>query len=362
MQEIIGDRFKVLKVKKIFETFSADNETINSILGDTTVNGLSSFDANGIKLSSIMDVPTEENGYKNKTMYDILLQSTNAEHREEYTYNDITIGDLQYFDINKLQIKVVLERDKNENLYTILDDATEAFRLSHLIEVGGEMIPIPTNEITIGDLNTAIVFGDIRLSSVIKAEDISENKILQNLIAKDVKLSEVGSTINEMPITDMFDIEVWTKDDSKTIDTFAKYVKVEAEIEPDDPLTPDVDESITETQYVLTDYTVTADNDVYYISSEASVWMFLLYSSGETVVKTDPDSEDLLGLARYYTENGNLTYNDMISSVKTASSAIMTSTIRQIVDAGILNSGANFHKIYDVSIEQAIHQVASLAP
>ncbi|MBQ9513624.1 MAG: hypothetical protein IJR66_01400 [Clostridia bacterium] len=359
LQEIIGDRFKVLKVKKIFETFGAENDTINSILGDTTVNGLASFDANSIKLSAIMDVPTEENGYKNKTMYDILLQSTDSGERETYTYEDITIGDLQYFDINKLQLKVVLERDKNENLYTILDDATEVYRLNHLVEgEGGTLVPMPTNEISIGELNTAIVFGNIKLSSVLKAEEIDDNKILKKLIEEDVKLKDVGATINDMPITDMFDIEVWTKDSSKTVDEYARYVKVVEDI-VDDPLTPDVDETATVVHYVLTDIEVTEDNEVYYISHDASVWLFLLYTSGETVLKTDADATDLLGLARYYTEKESITYQDMIDSIKSASSAVMTSTVRQIVDAGILSNGANFHRIYDISIQQAIETVAN---
>lgn len=92
------------------EVFGADSH-------NKKLKELNDFDLSRIHLSIALDVPTAENGYKNKTIYDVLLQATG-----KTSYNEITLSDLSgSFDINSVKLSTIMSKGENKTVNALLD-------------------------------------------------------------------------------------------------------------------------------------------------------------------------------------------------------------------------------------------------
>ncbi|MDY6024091.1 MAG: hypothetical protein SPJ19_04755 [Candidatus Borkfalkiaceae bacterium] len=100
--------------KVLDEVFGADSH-------DKKLEELNDFDLTRIHLSIALDVPTAENGYKNKTIYDVLLQATG-----KTSYSEITLSHLSgSFDINSVKLSTIMSKGENKTVNALLDsDAT----------------------------------------------------------------------------------------------------------------------------------------------------------------------------------------------------------------------------------------------
>ncbi len=135
-----GFDFETIKLSSILDLPTEENEqkneTIYKILKDATgvetyedidVGALGTLNTDGVKLSNVLDLPTEENGQKNQTIYKILKDATGAE-----TYEEIDIASLGAISTDNIKLSNVLDLpteengQKNENVYKILKDATGA--------------------------------------------------------------------------------------------------------------------------------------------------------------------------------------------------------------------------------------------
>ncbi len=92
------------------EVFGADSH-------NKKLEELNDFDLTRIHLSIALDVPTAENGYKNKTIYDVLLQATG-----KTSYSEITLADLSgSFDINSVKLSTIMSKGENKTVNALLD-------------------------------------------------------------------------------------------------------------------------------------------------------------------------------------------------------------------------------------------------
>lgn len=100
--------------KVLDEVFGADSH-------NKKLEELNDFDLTRIHLSIALDVPTAENAYKNKTIYDVLLQATG-----KTSYSEITLSHLSgSFDINSVKLSTIMSRGGNKTVNALLDsDAT----------------------------------------------------------------------------------------------------------------------------------------------------------------------------------------------------------------------------------------------
>lgn len=78
---------------------------------------LNDFDLSRIHLSIALDVPTAENGNKNKTVYDVLLQATGKTSYSEIILSDLSDG----FDINSVKLSTIMSKGENKTVNALLD-------------------------------------------------------------------------------------------------------------------------------------------------------------------------------------------------------------------------------------------------
>ena len=117
--------FNVNNVKLGTVLVRADNESFYNVLDevfgansqDKKLSELNGFDLTKVHLSVVLDVPTAENGNKNKTVYDVLLQATG-----KTSYSEITLSDLSgSFDINSVKLSTIMNKGENKTVNALLD-------------------------------------------------------------------------------------------------------------------------------------------------------------------------------------------------------------------------------------------------
>ncbi len=173
---VFGERFQLLKVKDIVRVLGGAPEDgdLAEIIGDKRIKDMNDFSLEEIKLSKIIELPTEENGYANKRLYDLLLDATSFDpatgtYNDTKIYSDMIIGDL-----------------------------------------------------TGGNFNIE----NVRLNKVIQSDPASPNVILDELLSDDsVNIGNLATKINELSLEDVYGQEVFTTDASSpsVLDTNARY-------------------------------------------------------------------------------------------------------------------------------------------
>ena len=295
--------------KKIYDILL--DMTSATVYGDITVQHLGTINTNNIHLSTVLDLPTSDNGYANKKIYDILLDMTTAT-----AYGDITIQHLGTINTNNIHLSTVLDVPTagnsyaNQKIYDILLDMTTATAYG---------------DITIQHLG-AINPDNLHLTTVIPSSD---NKLLNPLLAQDPTIGNLGTTINNLEVSDIFAVECFTTDSSKTVDTNAKYTYNSA----------------------TGKYALDAGG-TYYISKDAKVWLFMFYNPTGSVVHAAGSTK---GCQTEYTEK-SVKFNDMETNMGSASTSFTTATVKQLIQTGILTEGTpgQYSNAYDLSFEDVL--------
>lgn len=179
--DVFDDRFELMKVKDIMSVLGNvdENSDIVEILGDNRIKDMSTFSADDIALSKIIDLPTEENGYKNKKLYDVLLDATSY--------------------------------DKTTGTY----DDTKTYSDIKILDLSGEKFSID----------------NVRICKVMEVDPSNPNLILDKLITDEtVNIGNLSSKINAMRLDEIYDEEIFTTDASSAHvrDTSARYSYNEA--------------------------------------------------------------------------------------------------------------------------------------
>lgn len=146
--DIISDRMGVIEVVDVLGVFTTveKDSLISKIFKKTTVKDLGSFDVNGVELSNFID-RYETDGVTETKIYNILRSAYGVDSK-----NDITVGDLKSaMSFDKVLLKDVMEESElSSDLKKILND----------------VIGKPYGEIAVGDLSSINV-GAVKLSTVI---------------------------------------------------------------------------------------------------------------------------------------------------------------------------------------------------
>ncbi len=317
MFDILGDTLDRVKVKSLLQSIGAYNEKFIKILGEnTTVKGLASFDFDAVKLKEVVDI--EDSGDNHK-FWAILKQAAGViEDR------DITIGDLSDgFEINDVLLSEVIKNDpldsNNQRLWEIINSAVTP----EDAEIG----------ITLNDLNYHFSVNNVNFDSVIPSSVANSSKVLKALYGKDYTIGQIGDKINELQITDIFDVICFTQNAAEAVDTSAKYTKAD-------------------NAYTL------SDSGTYYISKNAEIWLFILYSTEEASVSTATATK---GAMTKYTAK-NIKFSEFDSNVGDMADTLINSTVKQLIEAGILteNTSGKYSNIYDKTLQEVFDLAATI--
>ena len=171
-----------------------------------TVNHLISFDANYIKLSTVLPYEDENKQPLNTALYNILLDVINGETGTK-TAGDITVSDLTSFNTNSIKLNNVMPKTaENQALYEILLDVINSDKKA------GDIGYLTYDKITINCL-TKFSFDNVKLWHVLPYENqdgVSVNTALYSILldvingetgtktAKDIKISDLSTFSFEM--------------------------------------------------------------------------------------------------------------------------------------------------------------------
>ncbi len=393
VKDILSARFGMLKVSSLINSFGGegDGQTIENIFKDTTINGLNSFTFDNVKLTDVvaeteenskmfsflrsaagvpegteltiahLDALNVDNAYLddvldetgNEKLFKILKSAAGLEETDS-----ITLGHLKTLDFNNIHLNDVLESGaENAKLYAILTDVTG--KIESEITVGdlsnfdtdnihlAKIIEPETNEklynllldasgvasadlITVGSLSgDAFNIDNIRLSTVIdrNSGSVQNNDILKSLLFNPdgsendaVTLGNVAETINNKKLSEIYDVTCFEKASAGS--GKATY-----------------DMNVVDGKEV---YTLnSAGEGEYCVSESAGVWLFMLYDADKNT--------DSAGNAMSYTESGT-TLSGMNERVSGVHNSVVSATIRQLVDAGILEDNAAYQNKYALSV------------
>ena len=270
------------------------------------------FDIDNIKLSSVLDEDT------NAKLFEVLRDVLDKGPEE-----DIVISDLNgnAFDIGKLHLSSVLSAPQT-GVANYEQKLANYEKLVELIEqaVGGEY-----TDITVADLSTGFDVNEILLDSVISADAAGDNKIICAILGKGYKVGEIGTALNNLAVTDVFEIECFTTSAAKAADTSVKYKK-------------------TGNNYTFN------GSGTYYISKNAKIWLFMLYNSNNDIGE---------GVKGAYNAN-NLKLKDLDAEMGNMTDKVLNATIRQLWMSGILPTANNYSSIYTQTMLEVINAMALL--
>ena len=133
---------------------------------DITVSSFSKMSIDNVKISAFLEPPTEENEYANQLIYDILIPATKpTDHVGDWTAEDITVSSFSKMSIDNIKLSVLLEVPTEENEYKnqmLYDIVVPATRPDGVLEedwgpedvIVGDLYKISTNNVKLGDVVT----------------------------------------------------------------------------------------------------------------------------------------------------------------------------------------------------------------
>lgn len=297
-------QIKGLSFKEFLTSFMGVNEadlsdnTLYKIIGDRPLSELSDLTADDILLKDVIG------GEAGSSWVDTLSSLLDT------PYDQIKVSQLSGIDFSTLKLTAVLKDNaSNAKLYGILMDLT-----------GYSVISGKTHDdIHIGDLEGLDV-GNIRLSSVLSLpEDPEERKamnvILRTLLEKDVKVGELGDSINGLTLYELFGADCFTTDEAKKVNADTYRYDEENKIYTYDNAIPGTEET-------------------YYVSADAGIWLLFAYDAGA-----------IQGNGRANTfAPSTVTFSSLQNNAGTFSEKISNATIYQLLSAKVVQEdpGAPF--------------------
>lgn len=316
MQQLFSIRFEMLSVASILETLAGldENSLFVKVVGDKTVKDMSSFGSNDILLSSVLDLP--EKNYSNTTIYNVLRDAVaydgeTGTYDESVTNQTLTLGDLSHINIDGVKLcRVIADNAANKTLYNVLREA-----VTYDGETG-TYAEISNDSIKFGDLKNINILG-VKLNTVVNEIDIKDNAVLKILLKdEDVCFGNLAEKIDNIRVSDLYEVECFVKDYANTNDIYARY------------------------SYSNGVYTFDPSGE-YYVNKNSGVWMLILYNSV---------TNSTTGYATTYTDK-DLRFKNLRGNVGNLSDSFMGATIRQLYVAGVINT------TYDNIMNKTVRQV-----
>lgn len=298
---------------KIFEILNGANVDVN---GDgITIGELQNFDANNLQLSVVLDVES------NKTLYEILLENKGISYTDS-DFNDkaeaLTVGDLS-FDVSNIKLSTVMKGNENQMLVDVFNDA---------FAVGYENVKV-------SDLSSFDI-GGVKLKTVL-GEESTGNPILDALIDTDCTLNNVGSAINSISLYEVYGKNCFISATDENVES-EKYSQ-----SPKYKAVYDSDGKLLYYEQVADDQNVEGE-EYYYIHAGNGVWLLMCFE-GQEYKDTTIDVE---GVAVPWDSDGRPSkyyLSDLtvatLQQAQELSTRFNQATLRQLVDAGILESTLN---------------------
>ena len=301
-----SDIFKILCDAVVVEggELQPTAETLN-------IGHLSSFDTQGILLSSVMP-KTDDNA----KLYEVLLESLTITDElgatiTNPTEDDITISHLSSFSTDGIKLNTVMPYDaeKNAKLYDIIEDVTgqgySSVTLSHMKEFDT---------------------GKIHISTVLEKGD---NAIINAIIENGGSIGDMDTAISSLTLYEVYKDVCFTTDENKAVDNSQKYVLSE------------VDGKAVYTR---------SESGTYFVSEDAGIWMIICFDGNAT--------ENENGRSTVYTEN-DMTLGDLLNSGNSLNSRIHGATIRELISVGIIK-GVTFNNeaVYKMTFSEFLTAAA----
>ena len=356
------DRTTETKLYKIIRSafnVPSDRDITTDDLGGT-------FDVNKIVLEDVLD-RYEDDGETETQLFKVLADVTTGTGMG----GKILVGDLGDFNTDNIRLSTVL--DSSSGLYDIIRDAvpatgpngeiiigdlmnfsTDDIVLSKVLPTDTKLYSIIVEAVTPADAVKGITIKDlkgfevdrIRLATVMEESD---NKILKKLLEdQTVTIGNLGEKVDNIDLKDIFGSDCFTTDKTKAV-TFAnasmgRYKKV---VDPNNPhCTMCVTGSCICEMYELIESDDDYYGEIYYISKDAQVWLFLFYDDscgdddGSSIADTDFNED---GFAyRYQPMHINL--GNFEEKVAVMSEEIEHATVRQLVQVGFIPASDTYEK------------------
>ncbi len=150
--QVLGESFGRVQIVNLLENFGAGELTdsmIGKVLSGKRIRDMASINADEILLADVLnyDLENEENNEDSiKQIFDILIQAVESD--EDLTPSNVTVGHLTSgFNVNGINLDVVLKEDSNASLYKILRSAiglgeTDAITIGKLSGIKPENIAL----------------------------------------------------------------------------------------------------------------------------------------------------------------------------------------------------------------------------
>ena len=188
MMDSISARLAPVKLSSMLDAFSegASSSMIGKVLGDTTVSGLSTLNANGILLNDVMPYDKDTNGQ----LYDILCSAVG----DDATNETLTIGDLTGMSIDNVLLSTFFGEGENDLLNILCSIAgdgvnSENINVGHITSLSqDDFNKIKLNDVIPYDEDNADVkeLYDLLLQSVVREGDDAEEVKIDNLTLGDL--------------------------------------------------------------------------------------------------------------------------------------------------------------------------------
>ncbi len=326
-------------LKTVMPYNATENGAIYSILCDATgetvdtltIGHISSgFNLDNVKLNSVL--PASEN----EKLYELLLE--NAPTKTEET---LTIGDIN-FDLSTVKLSTVMEGNENAMLEKIFDDV--------FASKGGY------DGVTVTDLGSfdisAVKLSTVFYDSATGTVKSTDNRILDAVIAKDCTISEIGDTINALTLYEIFGETCFIAENAPDIateklDGSPKFKRV---------LESYVEGGVSKQHYVyihVADDENIAGTEYYYLHKDDGIWLLLCFK-GENM-NTNPLDDLMYGRPeRYVVSDLDMSALEDASAM---SSLFTDATLRQLMDAGILDYNSN-KTIWNMTLNELVSSIS----
>ena len=280
-----------------------EDEQIQALAQDLQVGVLTSFNVHNVKLHTVLDDPANPDNEPDAQLIAILEDV----YAEKGGYENITVADLHTFKMEDLHLYKVL-KTPDENLKKILMDAFDKDNYE---------------DITVSMLTSSFSYNNISLSTVIG--ETSDNPILNSLLTKGVSVGEVSSEMDKLTLYEVYGTNCFVPAGSASGPRY----------------------SYADGVYTL------SDSGEYAISKNAGIWLLLCFDVDQTV----SDEGDYYGCAKSYKISTSTVKDLQGGTGNNVSSKFTNATVRQLIDAGIIDSANGL--LYNMSLSQALNATTS---
>ena len=242
MKDVFSERFKLLKIKSVFQTLAgvAEDSFINEVLGDKNIKNLADFDKNDIKIETALgDYEEDKNGKLYKLIWDASHYTEDSiTHEVTYDevptkpdpddpmteipdYSSLTLADMgdDKFNIDMVRLVNVLgdsSTPEKKKLYKLIWDASRYTDNPLAPYEDVPQVEDPANPgFFIDDfssLNLKDLSGDkfdinkVRLATVLNSD--TGNKVIDKLRTDDtVTLDNIGTKADALTLKEILDVE-----------------------------------------------------------------------------------------------------------------------------------------------------------